>query len=109
MDFLIITKIEKENPIEGRVTTSTSTNSPEAYRYYLYGQQAFIRSDNSTAAKMYLTALTLDSNFIDLFRKQKNYALSSTIKEDRPVLFKRSILIGYILFSLKHPGNQSII
>ncbi len=60
--FLIISGIEKELPIDYK--GFASTNSPEAYRYFIYGQKAFTRSDNNTAIKMYTQALAIDSNFI---------------------------------------------
>jgi hypothetical protein len=72
--FLIISGIEKELPIDYK--GFASTNSPEAYRYFIYGQKAFTRRDNNTAIKMYTQALAVDSNFIypaimlPLFRNQ---------------------------------------
>jgi tetratricopeptide (TPR) repeat protein len=40
-----------------------STTSPEAYRYYLYGDNARSRRDYVTAKEMYSNALAIDSNF----------------------------------------------
>jgi tetratricopeptide (TPR) repeat protein len=61
-NFLIITEIGKELSLDyhGEI----STNSPEAYRYFIYGQKAFLKRDNSTAMKMYSQALAIDSNHV---------------------------------------------
>jgi tetratricopeptide (TPR) repeat protein len=58
-DFLIISKLEKESPV---FPHHTSTNSPEAYRYFTYGNNAFMKRDYSAAAKMYSQAIAVDSN-----------------------------------------------
>ncbi len=60
-NFLIISEIEKELPLDYQ--HYASTNSPEAYRFFIYGQNAFFKSDNSTAVKMYSQAMAIDSNF----------------------------------------------
>jgi tetratricopeptide (TPR) repeat protein len=59
---LIITKLEKELPLILR--SHPSTNSSEAYRYYLYGDNARKKRDFPTAMNMFLKALSIDSNFI---------------------------------------------
>jgi tetratricopeptide (TPR) repeat protein len=40
-----------------------STNSPEAYRYLIYGDNAFFKRDYPSAAKLYSQAIAIDSNF----------------------------------------------
>ena len=62
-NFLIISKIENELP-DGSYKV-ISTNSPEAYRYYINGLNASYQSDFSTAVKWYSQALEIDTNFID--------------------------------------------
>ena len=60
-NFLLISVLEKELlPDERRIT---STKSPEAYRYYVNGLKAFLKSDFSTAVDFYTLALGCDSNF----------------------------------------------
>ena len=60
--FLLITKLDKELPPDFRPVTST--NSPDAYRYLIYGDDAFfVKRDYPSAAKFYSQALTIDSNF----------------------------------------------
>jgi TolB-like protein/Tfp pilus assembly protein PilF len=61
-NYLIISKLEKELPV-GIKCTST-TNSPEAFRYFIYGQKAFYKNDFQSASKLFLQALDRDSNFI---------------------------------------------
>ena len=60
-NFLIISNLEKELPV-GYKYTSTS-NSPEAFRYFIYGQNAFYKKDFPSATKLFSQALTVDSNF----------------------------------------------
>jgi len=58
---LIIAKIEKELPLylKGNPTTS----SPEAYKLFLYGENARNKRDYPTARNMFSQALEIDSNF----------------------------------------------
>jgi tetratricopeptide (TPR) repeat protein len=60
-NFLIISKIEKELPVylQGNLTT----NSSEAYKLYLYGENARNKRDYLTARNMFSQALAIDSNF----------------------------------------------
>jgi tetratricopeptide (TPR) repeat protein len=60
--FLIITKLGKELPPDFQQIAST--DSPEAYRYLAYGDNAFfIKRDYPAAVKFYSQALSIDSNF----------------------------------------------
>jgi AraC-like DNA-binding protein/TolB-like protein/Tfp pilus assembly protein PilF len=60
-NFLLISILEKKLlPEERRIT---STNSPEAYRYYVNGLKAFLKSDFYAAVDFYSHALAIDSNF----------------------------------------------
>lgn len=58
-DFLIISELKK-----GKSPTfelSTSTNSPEAYRYFSLGKEAFFKYDMTGARDLLLQALSIDS------------------------------------------------
>jgi tetratricopeptide (TPR) repeat protein len=60
--FLIITKLGKELSPDFQLLAST--NSPEAYRCLVYGDNAFfIKRDYLSAAKFYSQAAAIDSNF----------------------------------------------
>jgi tetratricopeptide (TPR) repeat protein len=60
--FLIITKLGKD--ISPDFQSIASTNSPEAYRYLIYGDNAFfIKRDYPSAIKFYSQAVAIDSNF----------------------------------------------
>jgi AraC-like DNA-binding protein/tetratricopeptide (TPR) repeat protein/TolB-like protein len=65
--FLIISKLIKANPDYGRFPLTT--NSPEAFRFCLYGAKAkntaIGNGDFSSAIYWYLKALATDSNFYD--------------------------------------------
>jgi tetratricopeptide (TPR) repeat protein len=61
-DFLIISKLKKEQPTE--LQRLASTNSPEAYRFYAEGGKAFVKFDYTTAIKLFSQAVAADSNFI---------------------------------------------
>jgi len=62
-DFLIISKLKKEVPADIQPFASKSTNSPEAYRYFILGNNAFDKSDMPTAVKYLSQAIAIDSNF----------------------------------------------
>lgn len=60
-DFLIISKLEKE--LSSDFLRLVSTKSPEAFKYFISGKNAFFRRDYSTARSFLLKAIALDSNF----------------------------------------------
>jgi tetratricopeptide (TPR) repeat protein len=62
-DFLLFSKLIKNNPLYQ--TFQVSTRSPEAMRCYIYGNNAKLSGDISSARKWYLQALTIDSSFLD--------------------------------------------
>ena len=61
-DFLIISNLIKELNPEFQQWTAT-TDSPEAYRYYIDGQNAFNSSDYPTAINWLSQAIEIDSTF----------------------------------------------
>jgi len=65
-DYLIISVMEKEIVTDFRQLIST--RSSEAYRYYLYGNQAFYKLDDYTAKDWYLKAIDIDTNFTEAIR-----------------------------------------
>ncbi|TFH38153.1 MAG: hypothetical protein E4G95_04140 [Bacteroidia bacterium] len=65
-NFLIISVMEKEIVEDFRQLISTS--SPEAYRYYMYGNNAFYEKDFQVAKNWYLQAIEIDSSFTEAIR-----------------------------------------
>jgi tetratricopeptide (TPR) repeat protein len=82
-DFLIISKLAEK--VVPDYQYFASTNSPEAYNYFVYGQNAYRKGDNSTAVKMYSQAVARDTNFIyaitQLTLAYRNLGLFSESKE----------------------------
>ena len=62
-DFLIISKLKKGLSSDIQPFTSSYANSPEAYRDFIYGNNAYEKYDMSTAIKFFLQALAIDTNF----------------------------------------------
>ena len=60
-NFLIVSKLKKEVFFD--LQNYASVTSPEAYRYYTYGQKAFLKRDYPTARNWLLKAITIDTNF----------------------------------------------
>ena len=58
---LLISKLEQG--IRSDYQTFTSTSSPEAYRYFIYGMNAYYKRVFPTAVKLYSQAVVIDSNF----------------------------------------------
>ncbi len=80
-DFLKISKLVKENPVYESITLST--NSSEAFRYYLYGDKANEKGDNPAAISWYLKALAIDSNFFEpMIRLSSVYGNLGMIEQD---------------------------
>ncbi len=59
-NFLVISKLT--NKVSPEIQQFISTNSPEAYRYFIHGENAF-RNTDPTAMKLFSQAIALDSNF----------------------------------------------
>lgn len=80
-DFLKISKLVNENPVYGSITLST--NSSEAFKYYLYGDKANEKGDNPAAISWYLKALAIDSNFFEpMIRLSSVYGNLGMIEQD---------------------------
>ena len=60
-DVLIISKLGKE--LSPEIIRLASVKSPEAFRYFKSGQDAFNNRDWAAAANFYSQAITIDSNF----------------------------------------------
>jgi tetratricopeptide (TPR) repeat protein len=60
-DFLLISKLGKKISPDFQFLASSS--SPDAYRNFIYGNNAFMNQDFATAVKFYLQAISADSNF----------------------------------------------
>jgi tetratricopeptide (TPR) repeat protein len=60
-NFLILSKLEKE--IQSEFRQFVSTNSPEAYRYFILGYNAFYRYDMPASINFFSQAIKIDSNF----------------------------------------------
>ena len=65
-DFLIISIMEKEIIKDFRQLIST--DSSMAYRYYMYGNQAYYKYDYPTASEWYRKAIDIDSSFTEAVR-----------------------------------------
>jgi TolB-like protein len=105
-NFLVISKLEKELP-RGSFKV-TSTNSPEAYRYFINGGNAFDENDYHTAVKLFSQALETDSNFVDaairlsyayfnqnLFEEGKRLCLKVYAKRDQ-MPFQLKLLTNFL-------------
>ena len=101
---LIISKLEKELPLYLQYPPLTS--SSEAYRYYLYGENARSKRDYPTARNMFSQALAIDSNFTlatlklslacmnqGLYEESREWGLKAYAKRDQ-VPLKLRILIN---------------
>ena len=60
-NFLILSKLEKE--VTPDFQHIASTDSPEAYKYFIFGKNAFLKTDYPTALNLLSKAVAIDSNF----------------------------------------------
>ncbi len=60
-DYLIISKLKKD--LSPDFQQSVSSNSPDAFRYFIYGNNAYNKHDWSRAIKFFLQAIAIDSGF----------------------------------------------
>ena len=98
-DFLVISKLKKENL---KIQELVFTKSPDAYRYFIYGQSAFSRGDFPSAINMFSQAIAIDSNYTyaalhiawaylnqSLFEEGKKWCLKVYAKRDKMSLQQR--------------------
>ena len=106
---LIITKLVNELPIYRQHLPSTT--SAEAYRYYLYGENARSKRDYVTAIKMFSQALAIDSNFTlmrlrlsvtcvnkGLYEEARKWSLNAYAKRDQMPIWMK------IMADINHAG-----
>ena len=105
-NFLIISKLREratlgfQNPV--------STNSPDAYRFYLMGTNTFWKQDFPEAIKLLLQATEIDSNYFDaqikisfafgnqgLYNEAKEWCLKLYGKREKMTL-KQKINLNYL-------------
>lgn len=82
-NFFLISELEKELPTGYRY--NKSTDSPEAFRYFIAGQNAFYKKDFSTASKLFSQALTIDTNFTSAALSLSMAYFNLSINEDLSV------------------------
>ncbi len=66
-NYLIISKLRKELPLDPRKFLSTS--SPEAFRWFMYGENEYNKRNYQLAVTNYLKAVAIDSNFASAILK----------------------------------------
>jgi tetratricopeptide (TPR) repeat protein len=117
-NFIIISKLGKQATLGFQ--NPVSTNSPEAYRFFLFGNNAYSKKDYSEAIKMYLQAKEKDSNYIDaqiripfafgnqgLYKQEKEWCLKLYAKRDKMTL-KQKIYLNYIYADCFETPYESI-
>jgi tetratricopeptide (TPR) repeat protein len=100
---LIITRLEKRMSQDYRHILST--DSPEAYRYFIYGENAFNEEDYPAAIKLDSQALAIDTNFIqtaikisvaynnmEIYKEAKRWFLRVNSKKDQLPMWGKIIL-----------------
>lgn len=116
-NYLIITKLKKKkNPYQ----ILSSTSSPEAYRYFLNGDNAFYNRDFALAEECYLRAIDLDSGFIGALTKlsysfynQAKYIEAwhwyhkAAVKKDQASL-PQKIYLDLLYATLNEPPEEEI-
>ncbi|MCJ7450081.1 MAG: tetratricopeptide repeat protein [Bacteroidales bacterium] len=110
---LILSKLERELPRDlQNVQYHPQTNSSEAYRCYLYGENARRRRDFPTARNMFTQAIAIDSNFTlatlklsvacmnqGLYEESREWLLKAYAKRDQvPLRLKILLNENYAFF-----------
>lgn len=119
-NFLIISKLEKGVSPDFQQLASASTNSPEAYRYFIYGNNAYYKWDMPTAVKLYSQALSVDSNFtyatlwlsnayynLNMFEEAKKWCLRIYEKRDQ-MSMQLKMQINRVYAKLFETPNEEI-
>ena len=86
-NFLLISKLEKEMPVGYK--NVGSTDSPEAFKYYIYGQKALYKKDYPEAIKLFKQSVSLDSAFFPAYWSLGTaYGNSGMLEEVTKLLLK---------------------
>jgi|ERR1035437_801688 TolB-like protein/Tfp pilus assembly protein PilF len=86
-DFLLISKIMKENPVFQHYKPTTT--SAEAFRYFIYGLNARNKGDLAGGISWGLKALAADSTFADAaFMVENSYAYDGKPEQSRQWLIR---------------------
>jgi tetratricopeptide (TPR) repeat protein len=79
-NYLVITLLGKE--LSREFQNPKITLSPDAYRYYVYGNRSFYNRDFPTACKMLQEAIREDSNFIEAMGLLSYAYINQSLYED---------------------------
>ena len=117
-NFLIISKLRDQATLGFQ--NPVSTNSPDAYRFYLMGKNAFGKKDFPEAIKLLFQASEIDSNYIDaqikipfafgnqgLYKQAKEWCHKLYTKRDKMTL-KQKINLNYIYADYFETPYESI-
>jgi tetratricopeptide (TPR) repeat protein len=118
-DFLVVSKLGgKVNPEMRHLAT---TKSPEAYRYFINGSNAFMKKDYSNAIKLFAQAVAIDTNFNfatlslsiaygnqGLYEEAKKWCLKAYKNKDQVPLWQ-NIWINWVhAIFFETPGEEII-
>jgi tetratricopeptide (TPR) repeat protein len=114
---LIISKLQKQVTPETR--HQASTNSPEAYRYFILGSKAFMKRDYSNAIKLFSQALAIDSTFtfaalslsiangnLGIYDEAKKWCLVAYEKKDQMPLWQKTWISWVHAIFLESPREE---
>ena len=116
-DFLIISKLGKE--LSPEIMRLASVNSPEAFRYFKSGQDAFNNRDWAVAANFYSQAITIDSNFTfatlmlsfaylnqEMYDQAKKWCLKVYEKKDQMTIQQKMMINWLYANCYENPYEQ---
>ena len=117
-NFLIISKLREQATLGFQ--NPVSTNSPDAYRFYLMGTNAFLKQDFPETIKLLLQAIEIDSNYFDaqikisfafgnqgLYNEAKEWCLKLYGKREKMTL-KQKINLNYLYAAYFETPYESI-
>jgi tetratricopeptide (TPR) repeat protein len=123
-NFLIISELKKDLSFNQHSAYNSeelvTTYSPEAYRFFLLGRNAFRNHDYSEAIKLFIQAIKIDSNYIDpqmsipfafsnqgIYDQGKGWCLKLYAKKDHMTM-KQKLFLNYIYADFFETPYESI-
>jgi len=116
-DFLVISKLKKENL---KIQELVFTKSPDAYRYFIYGQSAFSKKDYTSAINMFSQSIAIDSNYTyaalhiawaylnqSLYKEGKKWCIRVYAKRDK-MSFLQRIYTDFVYATFFETPNEAI-
>jgi tetratricopeptide (TPR) repeat protein len=119
-DFLEVSSIDRDRTFQKEI--SSTTKSPQAYRYWVHGWNAFVKSDYPNACEWFLKSHDIDSNYFGalwslalayhnqgMYEEGKKWCMKiQDLKDHRPLPIRQELLAKWIYSAYFETPHEEI-